>query len=62
MSKPAHSVVDEPRPVPNSTRALGEMIERGNALGDPRRMVHLGGDVGDRGADVESASSSPRRR
>ena len=29
------------------------MIERRDALGDARWMVHLGGDVGDRGADVK---------
>jgi hypothetical protein len=28
------------------------MVERRDALGDARRMIHLGGDVGDRGTDV----------
>jgi hypothetical protein len=28
------------------------MIERGDALGDAGRVIHLGGEVRDRGADV----------
>ena len=38
---------------------LGEMIHDRDALGDARRVVHRGGDVDDRGADVDALG--PRR-
>ena len=43
MSKPYTSVVELPRPVPNSKRLFGEVVEQGDVLGDAHRLVHLAG-------------------
>ena len=53
MPKPLNSVLDEPRPVPNSKRPFAQVIEHGDALGHARRMIHRRRDVVDRRADVD---------
>ena len=51
---PRISWLPAPRPVPNSNRPLGEVVEHGDALGDLRRVVHLGERVEDARADVDA--------
>ena len=39
MPKPSSSTREADSPVPQSTRPVGDQVERGDALGDARRMV-----------------------
>ena len=52
--KPRISWLPAPRPVPNSKRPLGEVVEHGDPLGDLRRVVHLRQRVEDARADVDA--------
>ena len=48
------SVVDEPRPMPNSNRPPREVVEHRDALGDAGRVVHRRRDVEDARAEVDA--------
>ena len=61
MPKPSCSVVDEPRPVPNSKRPLAEVVEHRDPLGDAGRVVHRRRDVEDARADVDALGAGERR-
>ena len=39
MPKPFCSVVDDPRPMPELEAAIGQVVEHGDPLGDPGRVV-----------------------
>ena len=52
--KPRISWLPAPRPVPNSKRPLGEVVEHGHPLGHLGRVVDLGQRVEDARAEVDA--------